>query len=125
MIGWSFVAILLVIGLVLFRFKKKGKNWFDWSIFEVVVFMTMASALFIICLALIYAPFSFAHFETKYNLQKETFSTIQNEDNFIYSASIIEINNELFDMQASRKSFGLWSLSPARVLDMTPIGMEK
>lgn len=125
MIGWSFVAFLLAVGLILFRFKMKGKNWFDWSISKVVISAIAMVALFTICLDLVCAPFGFAHFETKYNLQKETFSAIQNEDNFIYSASIIEINNELFDRQASRKQFGLWSFNPARVLNMTPIGMEK
>lgn len=125
MIGWVFIAFLLAIGLNFFYFKMNGKKILDWSAFEITVSVIAASALFTIFLTLICAPFGFAHFEAKYNLQREAFSAVQNKDNFIYSANIIEINNELFDRQASRKQFGIWSLSPARVLNMTPIGMEE
>lgn len=91
-----------------------------WTIGTIILwFFIIIVIAYFICVQV-----EFKTFTGKYELQKELYSTISIEDNFVATSNIVEINNELFEMQASKRQFGNWSMVPEEVLNFEPIGIK-
>lgn len=118
---WIIIMVIMAsiaTGLTIHSYKV---GLLDVSLFELI---TETMLWVIIIIAAICIPIEFSVFENKYELQKELYSNISINDNFMLTANVVEINNELFEMQARKERLGEWDLTPARVLNMEPIGIK-
>lgn len=113
----AIVAIILTIFLIRHD-DMKYSIWGDSGVIILWYFIIIAIAYFV-CVQVDYKTFI-----GKYDLQKDLYSSISIEDNFVATSNIIEVNNELFEMQASKKQFGEWSMVPKEVLSLEPIGIK-
>ena len=123
---WFIVAaIALVVAIGTGKYFNKDGDFFTNAPIGIVPMVAYLYAIvFFILICAICDSVDFKTFEAKYELQKELYSVVSTADNYIATANIIEINDQLFNFQAGKKQFGNWSMIPERVLDMEPIGIE-
>lgn len=123
---WFVIAVTAIVATILTVYLVKHNDDMDidlniWGSLGTMVLwaFTIIATLYFICVQVDYKALV-----GKYKLQKELYSTVSVEDNFVATSNIIEVNNELFEMQASKNQFGEWSMVPREVLDLEPIGIK-
>ena len=54
----------------------------------------------------------------------ETLDTADTNDNYVYIMDIVQANHDLADWQAKHELYGIMSVVPDRVMDISPIGLR-
>lgn len=121
---WFIIGALCIIIGVILAIHIHKTDILKVSTIELIIIILMWLAVIVIGLYAICTPIEFKTFETKYELQKELYSNIFFDENFVLTPSIVEINNELFEKQAAKQYLGEWDFTPKKVLDMEPIGVK-
>lgn len=123
MIFWSIIFAALVIAAIVCLKKTNGWDGFD------IAGVLCAATAFVLAILLIVLPLEYRAFETKFDIQKEHFESIkefygEDELSLVLVVDAIAANDELAGMQASNKTYGLFSFVPDRVHGLKPICIE-
>lgn len=126
MLYWGIILFICIIVLIVILMEFR-KNW-DSTFYLVSALLTGMAALAIAMAMLLttceYRSF-LASFETQRTIITQMSQTHQFNDNtLIYIADMIDANQELAEIQGSKKAWGGWSMYPDSVMDVVPIGLE-
>ncbi len=126
--------IICVIAIVVFAFLAKffSSDRFKWNngVYIASIGAICGVVVFILVLvAMICTKVNYHRFEIQIEIQRAQYQELINKDftnpdNIILIEDIVNINEELSHMQASKICYKNWSLYPERVLDIQPIGLE-
>lgn len=122
MLWFVVIAILLtlcIVSIVVYNFAPIGKV--DWLL-GVGVASGLISSLLIVIVFVTF--FTNRPFPSVFEQQKQFFANhkVTNElEDVTLTNKKIELNEKLFKFKYDRETYGLWSLAPKEVIDLTPI----
>lgn len=124
MIWFIISAILLLMGVIGAICLKRHP--YQDGFFIVMIVGFVVGAIILLCVGA-YAV-DYITFESKFEIQREIYTAISTQtnpsnDNLIYIMDAVNSNSELAEYQASYKTYGVFSVVPARVMDIKPIGV--
>ena len=125
MFWWILGSIFLIVTILCILFYSRVK----WDTFYLGMISGILS--FIILLMSLVLRIEYNSFERKYSIQKRYYETmLQQSENitknkdYTYIMNLMDINNELFELQASKEYYGIFTVIPERVLDFKPISIK-
>ena len=120
---WSIFAVLVITAIVMFVIYPKCYSEAPMCLGAICAFCALLVAIGTSC-----SHAEYIEFEKAFEIQRETVSFIdqtQSPQALYYVADVGELNAELADWQACYETYGIFCTVPARVLDITPIGVSQ
>ena len=117
MLYWGIILFICIIVFVVLFKALNNRCWY-WGM-----------AAFVIALAMLLSTCQYRSFLASFEIQRTIITQMSQSYNFndntlIYIADMIDANQELAEIQGSKKAWGGWSMYPDSVMDVVPLGLE-
>lgn len=127
MLYWGIVLFICIVVFVV-SLKALNKSCWDSTLYLVSTLLTGMVA-FIIALVMLLTTCEYRSFLASFEIQRTIITQMSqsyhfNDNTLIYIADMIDANQELAEIQGSKKAWGGWSMYPDSVMDVVPIGLE-
>ena len=119
---YAVIALIAIAGFIW------GVHCFSYTDYSIIL---MLVCMLVVCLTILLPPcvrYEYNEFEKSFELLSdyyEAFDATTNLDsNCIYVIDIVGANRELAEWQARHELYGIMSIVPDRVMDISPIGSQ-
>jgi hypothetical protein len=128
MVFWFVLsAILIGFGAACIIYSKSKDPYATFGTFMIgaVSLMVGIAALAITIVDAVY----YEHFKSELEIQRTQYESFVSDsgltsDNYTYIVDVLEVNKELAELQATKKTFTFACVYPEEIFDLKPIGIK-